>query len=255
MNYKRIFLIGLLAMSHTTICKNFLIIAHRGASGYAEENTQSAFEKAIELGADMIEFDIHKSASGEIVVIHDATVDRTMNGTGFIKNIKLKELKKFRTPKEQSMLTLQEAFDCINKRAKIIIEIKGRDIEDELVQVINEYVKNRNWSYDDFLVSSFDHHQLKKVKKLNPEIHIGVLVGGIPIDYAACAQKIDADSIHGWKEYITQEYVDDAHQRGLKFFAFTVNGPDEIDELIALDVDGIITDYPDLFFKTNYRKL
>ena len=107
--------------------------------------------------------------------------------------------------------------------------------------------ENKTLTYDDFLISSFNHYELRAMRSFCPRLKLGAVVAGIPIDYAECAVKVNAYSIHLSKEFITQAFVDDAHQRGLKVFVYTINDRDYFEKMTALGIDGIFTDYPDRF--------
>jgi glycerophosphoryl diester phosphodiesterase len=226
--------------------RSIIKIGHRGASGYEPENTLLSFEKAIELGADMIELDVQRCASGQLVVIHDETVNRTTNGTGFVNSFSLDELKALDIGKGQSVSTLQEVLDFVDHRVVINIELKGPETEELVANTLLEYIGNRGWQNDDFLISSFNHQRLARIKRLIPEIKIGMLICHLPLDYAAMTQQIDVYSLHVSLDAINQDLVNDAHYRGVKLFVFTANTTKEIEYLKSLGVDGIFSDYPDL---------
>ncbi len=226
--------------------QNCLKIAHRGASGHEPENTLLAFTKAIEFGVDIIELDVHQCASGELIVIHDATVDRTTNGTGHVQELSYEELRLLDAGNGQPIPTLNEALDLINRQAIINIELKGENTEQPVATLIDEYVQTKNWKYDNFIISSFNHHRLMAIKKILSDIQIGVLISHLPIDYAAIGQQLNAYSLHVWYESIDQVFIDDAHKRGIKLFAFTLDDPNQIEQLKTLGVDGIFSNYPEI---------
>ena len=217
---------------------------HRGAMGYEPENTLISFQKAIELNVDAVELDVYVCKTGELVVIHDDKVNRTTNGTGYVAEKTLEELRLLDAGKGEKIPTLQEVFDLIDKRVKVNIELKGVGTAKPVAQMIQDYVTNKSWTKDHFMVSSFNHHELKEFNKLNPEIKIGALISGIPISYAEFAEKIGAFSINLDIDFINQEFVDDAHQRGLKVYVWTVNDHDDIARMKALGVDGMFSNFP-----------
>lgn len=225
-----------------------IIIGHRGASGYEPENTLSSFKKAIEMGVDMIECDVHQCASGEIVVIHDATVNRTTNGEGFIHEKTLKEIKQLKTTGNEQIPTLQETLDCINRKVTINIELKGKNTALAVATIIKKYIKEKNWKYDDFLISSFNHHELKYIKELIPEIKIAPLLCSLPIDYAKCASALNAYSIHLSNEAIDEHLINDAHQRDLKVYVYIINNTVDLEKIKNLNIDGFFTDFPNIIF-------
>jgi len=215
-----------------------LKIAHRGASGYEKENTLAAFEKAIELGVDMIEFDVHMSKDGKVVIMHDQKVNRTVNSDSVTEKT-AEELQQLSIP------TLEQALDHINRRAKIYIDLKAKGIEKEVAKVIKTYVLEKGWSYDDFIVCSFDHYQIRNFKVLLPQVKIGALISCIPIDYGKIAESVPADIIVLNHRLITKEFIDDAHDRGLEVYVYTPNESYEIERIKNLEIDGIISDFPD----------
>ena len=133
-----------------------LRIGHRGACGYEPENTLRSFNHAIQLGVDIVELDVHICQSGEIMVIHDIKVDRTTNGTGFVGDKTLDELKTLDAGKGEQIPTLQEVLDQINRRVKVNIELKGNSTAKPVLKLLEKYIKEAGWSYNDFLISSFN---------------------------------------------------------------------------------------------------
>ena len=112
-------------------------------------------------------------------------------------------------------------------------------------KLIEKYVKNKGWEYDDFLISSFNHYELKEFSKLNSKIKIGALISGIPIGFSKFAKMLNIDSVNLCFEFINQEFVDDAHNRNLKVYVWTVNDSDDIERMKTFGVDGIFSNFPD----------
>lgn len=222
-----------------------LRIGHRGAAGYEPENTLLSFKKALEFEVDMVELDAQICKTGEIVVIHDAKIDRTTNGTGFVAAKTFQELRSLDAGKGQFIPTLQEVLDLIDRKTKVNIEIKGEGAAGATFDTIQIYVNQKSWLWDDFLVSSFNHYELLEFKRVAPEVKIGAVIAGIPIGYAECATRVNAYSIHPSKEFINRALVDDAYKRGLKVFAYTPNDFEFIQKIKSLGVDGIFSDFPD----------
>jgi len=235
-----------------------LCFAHRGASGHEPENTLSAIEKAISMGTDWIEIDVY-AVEGELVVIHDERLERTTNGYGYVVEKSLEYLRSLDAGNGQRIPTLTEVCDLVDRKAGINIELKGPGTTHLTVSLINNYVRERFWSYDQFIVSSFNHHELVKIKKAQPRIKIGALVVGVPIHYAEFAQEIGAYSVHFRIDSINKAFVEDAHKRGLKVFVFTVNHPEDLARMEEMDVDGVFTNYPEIVLSKyegcNYAKL
>lgn len=222
-----------------------LKIGHRGAMGYAPENTLKSFKKAIELKVDAIELDVHICKSGEIVVIHDKKVDRTTNGSGYVKEKTFDELRNLNAGDGEKIPLLSEVLDLINRKVKINIELKGDNTAKPVSELIEYYVKNKSWDYDDFILSSFNHYELRKFKEFNSNIKIGALLEGIPIGFSEFAEKLNVHSVNLGYESINQEFVDDAHSRNFKVYVSTVNDLDDIQRIKNLNVDGIFSNFPD----------
>lgn len=222
----------------------FICFGHRGACGHEPENTLRSIRRALELGANGIEVDVHL-ADGHLMVIHDDTLNRTTNGTGSIAEKSFAYLRSLDAGKGERIPTLEEVFDTATRRAIINIELKGPGTAEPVVRLIERYVRDSGWHYEDFLVSSFDLVQIQTAKKLLPEVHIGALIEKVPQGLAAFAEELKAWSLHPGKRCVTSELVADAHQRGLTVFVFTINRPAEIAAMTALGVDGVFTDYPD----------
>ncbi|KDN54818.1 glycerophosphodiester phosphodiesterase [Flavobacterium seoulense] len=225
-----------------------LKIGHRGAKGYEPENTLIAFEKAIELGADGIELDVHLSTDNELIVIHDETVDRTTNGKGEVNQLSLKELKALKIDNIQQIPSLTEVLDLVNKRCFINIELKGIGTAKPVIGLISHYISEKNWDYNDFIVSSFDWKMLEQTHSLDSKIKIGVLTE-VSIDEAlAFAKKINAFAIHPDYELLSKENVILMQQNGFEIYPWTVNSESAIQKIKSFNVNGIISDFPDRIY-------
>lgn len=222
-----------------------LKIGHRGACGYEPENTLRSFKKALELQVEMVELDVYLCASGELVVIHDDRVDRTTNGKGYVEKMTLSELKLLDAGQGEKIPTLTEVLDLVNRQVKVNIELKGLDTAKPVAEIIDHYLKDKGWSVDDFLVSSFNHYELRDFHTVCPLVKIGALLTGIPIGMVDFALAVDAYSINPCVEFINEEFVKEAHQKNLKVFVWTVNHPDDIKRMREIGVDGIFTNFPD----------
>ena len=222
-----------------------LKIAHRGAKGYEPENTLKAFQKALDFNADGIELDVHLSADGHIIVIHDETIDKMTNGKGFINTLSLPELKSFLVADQYEIPTLKEVFDLVNKKCFINIELKNADTLTKVVSLIDEYVSEKKWSYDHFIVSSFDWIALQEVHNFDSKIPIGVLTE-TNLDLAlAFAETIKAKAIHPYYHLLNEENTKEIQQKGFLVLPWTVNIEEDIQKIKNYKVDGIITDFPD----------
>ncbi|HEU4789161.1 MAG TPA: glycerophosphodiester phosphodiesterase family protein [Flavobacterium sp.] len=225
--------------------KKNLKIGHRGAKGYEPENTLISFEKAIGMGADGIELDVHLSLDGHLIVIHDETIDRTTNGKGVVNQLRLEELKSVQINEKYTIPTLEEVLDLVDKRCFVNIELKNKDTAEKVVQLIEHYISDKKWNNDHFLVSSFDWNALQQVRFLNENIRIGVLTE-TDLDLAiSFARFMKAEALHPDYQLLTNEYTTKIQEKGIKVFTWTVNEIDAIQRMISFKVDGIITDFLD----------
>ena len=214
-------------------------IGHRGAKSYVAENTLASFQKAMELGVDGIELDVHLSSDEKVMVIHDDTVDRTTSEKGFTKDFTAKQLESLGIP------TLEAVFDLVNKKCFINIELKTYQTADKVAVLIEQYVSEKDWKYEHFIVSSFDWNALQQVHFLNDKILIGVLTN-TDLDLAiAFAKFIKAYSIHPYYHLLTAENVAKIQSKNFKVYPWTINEPEDIIFVKSLQIDGIITDFPD----------
>lgn len=224
---------------------SFLCFGHRGARGHAPENTLKAIERGIALGADWIEVDVHVSADGQPVVIHDRWLDRSTSGRGLVADACWEALRGLDAGEGERIPLLEEVFECVAGRAGLNVEIKGAGASDAVVHVAQRWVGRAGWSQDRLLVSSFDHRQLAAVRRAAPELYLGALVGGVPLDLAACAEALSARSIHLSVDFLDPALIADAQQRGLRVYVYTANEPDDIARCRRFGVDGVFTDYPE----------
>ncbi len=222
-----------------------LKIGHRGASGYEPENTLISFGKAIELKADGIELDVHLSSDGELVVIHDETIDRTTNGKGEVNKMSILELKKIRIDNSEEIPTLIEVLELVNRRCFINIELKGIGTAKPVTNLINHYISEKNWQTNDFIISSFDWNMLEEFQLLNSKIRIGVLTEESIETALAFAKKIKAFSIHPDYQLLTKENVALIRENSFGVFPWTVNTKEAIQKIKSFNVNGIISNFPD----------
>ena len=223
------------------------IIAHRGASSIKPENTLAAFQKALELGTEMIELDVQLCKTGELVVIHDARVNRTTNGHGFVSQKTLSELQELDAGNGEKIPTLQEVFDLAGGKTKINIELKGKDVATDTVDLIKHQIESKNQTLHDFIISSFHHKQLQEFHTLMPEIPIGILYEGIPAGFQKLARELQATSINLSIKHINENRVQEIHQNGLQVWIYTVNQLEDFEKIKAMGVDAVFTNYPERF--------
>lgn len=222
--------------------RKFLCIGHRGARGLEPENTLRSVRKALELGADGIEVDVY-FADGNLVVIHDETLERTTNGTGRVEEKPFDYLRSLDAGCGEKIPTLREVFDAVDRSAFVNVELKGTGTAEPVAELIAEYVNGHGWSGEDFLVSSFDLTELRKLAGRG--IRLGVLFTKPPADFPAIAKSLGAHSIHLASQFAGRRMVGKAHACGLAVFVYTVNSAAAIVKMRELGADGVFTDYPD----------
>ncbi|WP_371375888.1 glycerophosphodiester phosphodiesterase [Thalassotalea aquiviva] len=220
------------------------IFAHRGASGYEPENTLLAIKKALHMKVDAIEIDVHL-CDGQLVLIHDHWVDKTTNGHGRVSQMSFTQLRLLDAGKNCQIPTLNEALELIAGQCSVNIELKSAGTVELTLQAMQHAINHYGFSQQQFIVSSFDHHLIKHLKQLAPSYQIGALTASCPIDYAAFASALNAYSVHVDFDVISQAFVEDAHQRGLKVYVYTCDRQEDLIHLAKLKVDGVFANYPD----------
>ena len=230
-----------------------LNIAHRGASALAPENTIAAFERAVELGAGVIELDLHMSQDGELVVIHDDTLDRTTDGSGPVHQRSLAELMRLDAGRwfgegfaGQRIPRLDEVLDRFAGKVPLALEVKAGStffpgIEEKVVSALRERA-----AIDHAAVASFDHYALRRLKEIEPTIRTAALLVGRPVSVSAIAGPAKADGLALEASFVTKTEVEACCAAGLQIVVWVVNDPAQMRHFIGLGVDGIITDRPDL---------
>lgn len=223
---------------------NFLKIGHRGAKGHLAENTLESIQKALEIGVDAIEIDVHKCASGELWVIHDFTLDRTTDGSGEIAKRPAELIKKLRIEGRYKIPLLTEVLDLIEGKCMINIELKGLNTAEPVCKIVKDKIKSGSWQYSDFIISSFQKNELFETRKLDSEIPIAVLSKASVPEAIELGKKLKAVAIHPSLGIITRDNTKLSQEAGFKVNVWTVNEREDIRRMIDFGVDGIISDYP-----------
>ena len=221
-----------------------LVLAHRGASAIAPENTLLAMRKAIEMGVDGIEIDVHE-VEGEYLVIHDRWLHRTTKVRGRLTDFSLAQLRELDAGQGQRIPTLWEIMQEIGGRCSLNIELKGVTQVIPILRLLDRAVEELGFTISQFLLSSFNHHLLFEIKQLRPDILTGALTASCPIDYAAFAHTLQAYSIHIYLDFVNPAFVADAKDKELQVYVYTVDEVEDMDMLRAWGVDGIFTNVPD----------
>ena len=230
-----------------------LVLAHRGASGYAPENTIPAFQKAIDQKADGFELDVQMTKDGVIVVIHDETIDRTSDGKGWVKDFTLEELRKFNYNKTHpeyehaGIPTMREVFELV-KPTDLVINIEINTgivfypIEEKLLALTKEMGMEERVFY-----SSFNHYTVKKIHELDPSTTVGFLYADGPIDMPAYAVKHGVNALHPALYNLQYPgFVEECKKNGLKLHVWTVNEEKYVKMCMEAQTDSVITNYPDM---------
>ena len=238
-----------------------IIIGHRGASGHAPEHTIPSYDRALEIGVDYIEQDLQMTREGTLVVMHDPTVDRTTSGTGLVIEKSLDEIKQLDAGSwfapefaGATVPTLRELFERYGIKANYYIETKNPGeapgMEEALLAMIEEFGLREGaierWQV---LIQSFSRDSLLKIRRLDPKLPVIQL---IEKEYDSAAIRAQLDTIRSYavgigpsRVSVDAALVEAVHAQGLVIHPYTVNEPAEIERMIALEVDGIFTDFPD----------
>ncbi|MCM8824205.1 MAG: glycerophosphodiester phosphodiesterase [Candidatus Omnitrophica bacterium] len=214
--------------------RKILNIAHRGASGYKKENTIESFEEAVNLGADFIELDIQKTKDNQIVVFHDTRLDEGER----VSELEFSYLKDRLLNKGIDLPLLEDVLSQFNHRIGINIEIKSFGIVDLLKEKLKVY------NTENIIVSSFIHPVLKELKIKLPYLKLGMLVSAYLIDPLNVLNTVGTDLIIQNFEFVDKRYVDLLHSNNKKIFVWTVNEEKDMEFILDMGVEGIITDYP-----------
>ncbi len=218
-----------------------LIIGHRGAPTHAPENTLLSFETAWRMGADWVELDVHSTADGVLVCIHDDDLERVCGRSDLISELRWKEIREIDIGGGQHIPSLDEVFQSARGRFGVNVELKMAGIERDVLKSVATHDMLHS-----VMISSFIHSTLETVHMLNSNVMTAVLYSE-PLEHPAeYAHSIGADAINPLFLTIDRETVMAAHELGLRVYPWTVNDPDIMLELVRIGVDGLITDYPDI---------
>ncbi|GLI50742.1 glycerophosphoryl diester phosphodiesterase [Tepidanaerobacter syntrophicus] len=233
-----------------------LVIAHRGASGYAPENTLASIRLALKQKCKAIEIDVQLTNDNYLAVCHDWRVDSISNGKGEIKDLTLSQIKSLDAGSwfsekfaGEKIPILEEVLEILPKKLLLNIELKKkstdtRNLEEKVIEVLRRY--NR---IDRVIISSLNHNALKNVQKLDDRIKIAAAIDGNlvnPIDYIIRGDW-RVDIYHPSIDYVSRKIVKQFHNCGIKVNCWTINKKEEGEYLETLGVDGIMTNFPDIF--------
>jgi len=234
-----------------------LRIAHRGASGLglAPENTLAAFEQAIQLGVDILEIDVHATRDGQIVVLHDAAIDRTTDGTGLVAELSSEQVRRADAGSwfgadftGERVPLLEEVLDLARHRALVLIEIKADFITERILQVVETVV-----AAEHVVLQSFNPATVERIKLLAPALPTALLIGQLPTTPSRVRARrlvqqvlqVGANVLAIWHATLTPPFLEEMRKRGIAVWAWTVDQDIIMRDLAMMGVQGIITNYPD----------
>ncbi|MFT7819640.1 glycerophosphodiester phosphodiesterase [Bacillus siamensis] len=231
-------------------------IAHRGASGYAPENTFAAFDIAAEMNADFIELDVQLTKDGHIVVIHDDRVDRTTDGSGFVKDFTLKQLQSLDAGswygaefKGERIPLLEEVLKRYHSKIGFLIELKGHASQVGLEKSVGRLLSRFSMHH---IVQSFSLKSIQAFHDMYPSVPTAIIARPSFGRFSRSQLNAYKSAVH----YVNIKYtrlnrflISTAHKHGLKVFAWTVRNQKTAEKLQMMEVDGIVTDFPDFISK------
>jgi glycerophosphoryl diester phosphodiesterase len=224
--------------------KPFTVLAHRGARGHAPENTLAAFDKAVALGARWIELDVQLH-DGQLWVFHDQRLERCTDGTGWLVDHTAAALRALDAGGGEKIPFLREVLHHLRGRVNLNVELKTGDGTAAAVATALRAAFAHGWKPEQFLVSSFHLPELRDFKRRIPEIPLGVLLCGVPLNLAAAATELGAQAVSLDRDFADPALIADAQARGMKVFVFTVNEREDIARYRAAGLDGVFTDFPE----------
>ena len=227
-----------------------LLIGHRGANKIAPENTLKSFQKAIDLKADYVEFDVHQSLDGELIIMHDPNTFRSTGHNGSVKKMTLAEIKQLDAGEGEKVPTLDELIALAKGKISLQLEIKASGIANKIVgTLLNAGL------IETTIISSFIHKELLEVQKIEPEAKLAPLLLGIRKN-KTLQKAIDNKYgyLHPQYKLITKAFVESAHENDVKVNAWTVDSRDDMEKLIEMGIDGIITNDIELAKEVLNRK-
>src|SRR5579859_4197593 len=215
-------------------------VGHRGAAGHEPENTLAAVEKGIELGADYIEVDVQRTRDSHLVLMHDKFVNRTTNGTGKVIDMSFQELRTLDAGRGQRIPLLHEVLDLANHRAGLILE----SITPGITQGVFEEVSS--FRFDGAIIfASFHHLDLARLRESKPQAETMALIEAVPVQGAQFALDARASCVGVSLDSMTKEFGQILHQAGLRVFLYSADSPEQIGLAKTMDLEGIISDYPE----------
>ncbi|MFC3093722.1 glycerophosphodiester phosphodiesterase [Alteromonas sediminis] len=223
-----------------------LIIGHRGASGYAPENTVEAFKLALIQKAHGIECDVFQIEGTSSVIIHDFHLDRTTNGKGFVPDCTLTDIRRLNAGNGNKVPVLSELFECLNETTWCNLELKYIEDIHAWVDEIKRLLAAYPYIVNKLVISSFNHPWLREIANQMPTVKIAYLIAHYPLHIVKTIKEFDAFAVNVDINIINQKLVDVIHSNNQQVWVFTVNKLEDMKRCRAMGVDGIFTNYPDI---------
>lgn len=214
-------------------------IAHRGASAHELENSNASFQRAIEMGAHMLEMDVHATIDGEVIIFHDDNVKSISKKKNKIENMLLMEIEKLKLKNGEEVPLLREVLERFNGQCQFNIEIKARDAALPALMIVRELDM-----LDDVLFSSFDGPWLLTIKSREKNARIACISRDKELNIIQVATSLKAEAIHLRDKIANQALIDYAKAEGLKVHVWTLDKVPKMKKFIDMGVDGIITNQP-----------
>ena len=246
-----------------------LVIAHRGANKYAPQNTMPAFKKAYELGCEGFETDVHITKDGKIVICHNYTIDETSTGKGKVSDMTLEQLKNYdfgsyfsKKYEKVEIPTIDEFLSFVETTDISVLNIEIKSPKEKETAIVKETIKavKEHGLFDKLLISSFDPKLLIEAKTIDSKCKTGFLYSPKSPTLLQMAwrqlrftKSIGCDCVHPHHIFVNKKFVEDAHKMGLKVNPWTVDDVFNIDRLLKIGCDGIITDLPDVVGRMRER--
>ena len=223
-----------------------LIIGHRGASGYAPENTLDAFELAFSQGADGIECDLFQVEQSTSIVIHDFHLDRTTNGTGYVPECHLSDIRTLNAGQGQTIPLLIELFNAMPKGKWCNLELKYIANLNSWINELSNLLTTFPEITSQLVISSFHHPWLNRISKALPDVKVAYLIAHYPLHLKKTIREFNAFAVNVDINILDQKLVDVIHANKQQVWVFTVNKVDDMKRCKKMGVDGIFTNFPDI---------
>ena len=221
------------------------IVSHRACRGHEPENTLRGMRRALSMKADAIEIDVRRCRTGEVVLMHDKTLERTTNGEGYVARHSFTYIARLNAGTREAVPTLEQALALVRDRATLVIEIKDDRASADVARIVKAAIRVKRASYQRIIVSSFSRTALRLVREQDRRVKLSLVSVRAPRGLVQLHADIKLHSVCLRHASVDRAVLDQARSLGLQVFAWTVNEQKEIARMVEFDVDGIISDYPD----------